>query len=135
MFLDDADTHPRVRERIDLTAEIIAPGAAQVLRAESRGQTAVERVFSLVLLGDLVSLYMAVLRGVDPAARRAARAAQAPARTRLAPARGGGQQAQLAGAGDGLDAAVGVELGVDVAHVRADGVRRDEQLGGDLRAP
>jgi glucose/mannose-6-phosphate isomerase len=66
VFLDDADTHPRVRERIDLTAEIIAAGAVQVLRAESRGQTAVERVFSLVLLGDLVSLYMAVLRGVDP---------------------------------------------------------------------
>ena len=66
VFLDDADTHPRVRERIDLTAELIAPGAAQVLRAESRGQTAVERVFSLVLLGDLVSLYMAVLRGIDP---------------------------------------------------------------------
>ncbi len=66
VFLDDADTHPRVRERIDVTAEVIAPGAANVLRAESRGQTAVERVFSLVLLGDLVSLYMAVLRGADP---------------------------------------------------------------------
>jgi glucose/mannose-6-phosphate isomerase len=66
VFLDDADTHPRVRERIDLTAELIAPGAAGVHRAESRGQTAVERVFSLVLLGDLVSLYLAVLRGVDP---------------------------------------------------------------------
>ena len=66
VFLDDADTHPRVRERIDITAEVIAPGAANVLRAESRGQTAVERVFSLVLLGDLVSLYLAVLRGVDP---------------------------------------------------------------------
>ena len=35
-------------------------------RVESRGQNTVERVFSLVLLGDLVSLYLAVLRGVDP---------------------------------------------------------------------
>ena len=35
-------------------------------RVETRGQTAVERVFSLVLLGDLVSIYLAVLRGVDP---------------------------------------------------------------------
>jgi glucose/mannose-6-phosphate isomerase len=26
----------------------------------------VERVLSLVLLGDLVSLYLAVLRGIDP---------------------------------------------------------------------
>jgi glucose/mannose-6-phosphate isomerase len=66
VFLDDADTHPRVKERIDLTARLIAPGATGVYRAESRGQTTVERVFSLVLLGDLVSIYLAALRGVDP---------------------------------------------------------------------
>lgn len=66
VFLDDCDMHPRVKERIELTAQIIAPGAAGVHRIESRGQTAVERVFSLVLLGDLVSIYLAALRGVDP---------------------------------------------------------------------
>ena len=66
VFLDDADTHPRVKERIELTARLIAPGAAGVHRVESRGQNTAERVFSLVLLGDLVSLYLAVLRGVDP---------------------------------------------------------------------
>ena len=32
----------------------------------TRGTTSVERVFSLVLLGDLVSVYHAALRGVDP---------------------------------------------------------------------
>jgi glucose/mannose-6-phosphate isomerase len=66
IFLDDCDTHPRVKERIALTAQLIAPGAAGVHRIESRGQTSVERVFSLVLLGDLISIYLAVLRGVDP---------------------------------------------------------------------
>ena len=35
-------------------------------RVESRGQNTAERVFSLVLLGDLVSVYLAALRGVDP---------------------------------------------------------------------
>ena len=68
VFLDDCDTHPRVKERIDVTARLIGPGAAGVHRVESRGQTTVERVFSLVLLGDLVSVYLAALRGVDPAA-------------------------------------------------------------------
>ena len=34
--------------------------------AQSRGHTTIERILSLVLLGDLVSLYLAVLRGVDP---------------------------------------------------------------------
>jgi glucose/mannose-6-phosphate isomerase len=67
VFLDDCDTHPRVKERIELTSRLIAPGAVGVHRVESRGQTTVERVFSLILLGDLVSVYLAALRGVDPA--------------------------------------------------------------------
>ena len=58
--------HPRVKERIERTSAIVAPGAAGVHRVESRGQTTAERGFSLVLLGDLVSLYVAILRGVDP---------------------------------------------------------------------
>ena len=33
----------------------------------TRGQTTVERAFSLVLLGDLVSVYLGVLNGEDPA--------------------------------------------------------------------
>ena len=66
VFLDDCDTHPRVKERIDVTARLVAPGAAGVYRVESRGQNTAERVFSLVLLGDLVSVYRAALRGVDP---------------------------------------------------------------------
>jgi glucose/mannose-6-phosphate isomerase len=67
VFLDDDDTHPRVKERMELTSRLIRPGAAGVYLVQSRGRTTVERVFSLVLLGDLVSLYLAVLRGVDPA--------------------------------------------------------------------
>jgi glucose/mannose-6-phosphate isomerase len=66
VFLDDSDTHPRVKQRIELTRELIGEQATDCLLVESRGRTAVERVFSLVLLGDLVSLYVAVLRGVDP---------------------------------------------------------------------
>ncbi len=66
VFLDDSDTHPRVKERIALTREIIGEQATGTFVVESRGHTAVERVLSLVLLGDLVSLYVAVLRGTDP---------------------------------------------------------------------
>ena len=66
IFLEDADQHPRIGDRIELTSELIAEHATSVIRAQTRGQGAVERVMSLVLLGDLVSLYLAVLRGVDP---------------------------------------------------------------------
>ena len=66
MFLDDSDVHPRVRQRIELTERLIAGDAAGELPRGARGQTAIERVVSLVLLGDLVSIYLAALRGVDP---------------------------------------------------------------------
>ncbi|HEY2768706.1 MAG TPA: bifunctional phosphoglucose/phosphomannose isomerase [Solirubrobacteraceae bacterium] len=66
VFLDDSDAHPRVKARMELTRKLIADNATASLNVETRGQTTIERVFSLVLLGDLVSLYLAVLRGVDP---------------------------------------------------------------------
>src|SRR5215210_367963 len=66
VLLDDSDTHPRVRKRLEITRRIMEPTSAGTHLVASRGETTVERVFSLVLLGDLVSLYLAVLRGVDP---------------------------------------------------------------------
>jgi glucose/mannose-6-phosphate isomerase len=66
VFLEDSDQHPRVRQRIELTARLVEPEAAGTVRLESRGASLLERVLSLVLLGDLVSIYLAVLRGVDP---------------------------------------------------------------------
>lgn len=67
IFLDDRDLHPRVRRRMELTEEIVADTAAFTRRIETVGENRTERVVSLVLLGDLVSLYLAVLRGEDPA--------------------------------------------------------------------
>ncbi|MGH3050831.1 MAG: bifunctional phosphoglucose/phosphomannose isomerase, partial [Mycobacteriales bacterium] len=66
VFLDDSDAHPRVKERMELTERLIAPNAAASFHLETRGETTIERVISLVLLGDLVSIYLATLRGVDP---------------------------------------------------------------------
>jgi glucose/mannose-6-phosphate isomerase len=66
VFLDDSDAHPRIKERMDLTERAIAPSSVASFRVQTRGQTAIERVISLVLLGDLISIYLAALRGVDP---------------------------------------------------------------------
>ncbi len=66
VFLEDADQDPRSRRRIGPTAEAAAAGAQDVERVESRGASPVERVMSLVLLGDLVTAYLAVLQGTDP---------------------------------------------------------------------
>ena len=57
----------RIPLRARLTAEAVEAGADVVERVAARGDTRTERLVSLVLLGDLVSLYLAVLRGKDPA--------------------------------------------------------------------
>jgi glucose/mannose-6-phosphate isomerase len=64
--LEDPGAHPRNQLRAELTADIAAAGADPVLRVAARGATRVERLVSLVLLGDLVSIYAAMLRGADP---------------------------------------------------------------------
>jgi len=66
VFLEDADQHPRVRRRIELTAAHVERAGAAAIRLKARGDSRLERVLSLVLLGDLVSVYLAVLEGVDP---------------------------------------------------------------------
>ncbi|WP_249021182.1 bifunctional phosphoglucose/phosphomannose isomerase [Conexibacter sp. S30A1] len=66
VFLDDSDLHPRVRQRIELTRGLIASRGGATFRVESIGENRLQRLVSLVLLGDLVSLYLATLRGVDP---------------------------------------------------------------------
>src|SRR5215210_5551020 len=71
IFLEDPGQHPRNARRIELTARAAEAGAVVVERVTALGDTRTERVVSLVLLGDLVSLYMAVLRGIDPVSIRA----------------------------------------------------------------
>jgi glucose/mannose-6-phosphate isomerase len=66
VFLDDCDLHPRVRARIEFTLEVIGDQAASTHRIQTLGQSRVDRLVSLVLLGDLVSIYLAALAGRDP---------------------------------------------------------------------
>jgi glucose/mannose-6-phosphate isomerase len=66
VLLDDRDQHPRERERIKLTGELLEPSASAVVRLEAEGETRIERLLELVVLGDLLSLHLAARRGVDP---------------------------------------------------------------------
>jgi glucose/mannose-6-phosphate isomerase len=66
VFLEDADDRPEIRRRVEFTARAALRSGVRVERVSARGDTRLHRVLSLVLLGDLVSLYLAVLRDVDP---------------------------------------------------------------------
>jgi glucose/mannose-6-phosphate isomerase len=66
LFLEDPDQHPRIGRRVDLTCEEVERSGAAAIRIRARGDSRLERVLSHVLLGDLVSVYLAALEGVDP---------------------------------------------------------------------
>ena len=52
--------------RIGLTSDLALGPAAGVHEIRARGRGRLARLFSLVFIGDLVSIYLAYLRGVDP---------------------------------------------------------------------
>lgn len=66
VFLGDPEQHPRDRDRMLLSRELIGQAGAPVVSVECQGETATERLFWGVMLGDLVSLEVAELRGIDP---------------------------------------------------------------------
>jgi glucose/mannose-6-phosphate isomerase len=66
VFLGDRLLDVRMRRRMQLTAMSAQSTASKIEFAEGRGATPLERVLSLVLIGDLVSVYLAVLEDVDP---------------------------------------------------------------------
>jgi glucose/mannose-6-phosphate isomerase len=66
VFLEDSDQHPRVQRRFELTAAAVAGDGAIAVRVETAGETRVARLLWATMLGDLVSLELARLRGVDP---------------------------------------------------------------------
>ncbi len=66
IFLESPGQHRRIKRRVELMAGIAAQSAQTVERVAAHGDSPAEQVLSLVLLGDLVSVYIAVLAGLDP---------------------------------------------------------------------
>ncbi len=66
IFLTDRDQHPRIRRRFELTGDLVAPQAREVITIEAEGETRTGRLLWTVMLGDMLSLQLAARRGVDP---------------------------------------------------------------------
>jgi glucose/mannose-6-phosphate isomerase len=65
VILRDAGAHPRIARRVELARAVIG-ARATTREVWSRGHGSLARLLSLVLLGDWVSYYLAIRRGVDP---------------------------------------------------------------------
>jgi len=58
--------HPRILRRYDVTAEMLASEGIEYLRIEGTGRSPLAQVMGLMLLGDYVSYYLALLYGTNP---------------------------------------------------------------------
>jgi glucose/mannose-6-phosphate isomerase len=61
----DRETHPRTRYRLESVLDIAGQSYELAMRIESEGRSRVARVFSLIMLGDFVSVELARLSGKD----------------------------------------------------------------------
>ncbi|HWO93260.1 MAG TPA: bifunctional phosphoglucose/phosphomannose isomerase [Dehalococcoidia bacterium] len=66
IFLSSPALHQRTLLRYDLTAQMLKGAGIESVRVEADGATRLGDLLSLVMLGDYVSYYLAMLYGADP---------------------------------------------------------------------
>jgi glucose/mannose-6-phosphate isomerase len=66
VVLRTAEEHPKVARMLSLVGQVIGDRAHFCGEFRGQGSSLLSRVFSLILLGDYASVYLALRRGVDP---------------------------------------------------------------------
>jgi glucose/mannose-6-phosphate isomerase len=65
IFIRDESEPNEIRSRIE-TTKTLAPSGSKMFEVWSQGKSALARMLSTVCIGDFTSVYLGVLRGVDP---------------------------------------------------------------------
>lgn len=58
--------HPRVQKRFEISDRLLSGQRPHPITVEIQGETQLEQILWGTLLGDFVSLYLAILNGIDP---------------------------------------------------------------------
>jgi glucose/mannose-6-phosphate isomerase len=66
VFLRSEGDHERVAKRMEITKSLIGTELGGVNEIWAKGKSAFCKILSLIYFGDLVSVYLALLQGVDP---------------------------------------------------------------------
>lgn len=66
VLLKDRDDNPRVIKRMEIVKELIVDQALSVIEVTTIGKSRLARLFSLIQLGDWISMYLALLNEIDP---------------------------------------------------------------------
>lgn len=66
IFIRDRNDPPEMRERIEFTKELLCSKSIETFEVQSKGTSTLARMASAICVGDFASVYLAILRGVDP---------------------------------------------------------------------
>jgi glucose/mannose-6-phosphate isomerase len=66
IFLRDREDHPRVQIRAEITRQLVSEKSGAFLEYWSEGESWLERLWALILLGDYASIYLAFLNKENP---------------------------------------------------------------------
>jgi glucose/mannose-6-phosphate isomerase len=66
IFIRDSDEPVEIESRIETTKQIMERAGLMMFDLEVQGKSTLAKMLSTIVVGDFVSIYLAVLRGVDP---------------------------------------------------------------------
>jgi glucose/mannose-6-phosphate isomerase len=66
LLIRDRNEPDEIKNRIEATKSTALQKAARVIEIHTKGKGKLAKMFSIVSLGDFTSVYLAILRGVDP---------------------------------------------------------------------
>ena len=66
IFLRGPALHPRIRVRYEATRQVLAKAGVASETVDAEGKSLLAHMMSTIFFGDYVSLYLAILGGVDP---------------------------------------------------------------------
>lgn len=66
VFLRDKEEPKEIRQRIEVSKEIINQRTDKLFEIWSGGRSSLARMSSIICTGDFISVYLAILRGIDP---------------------------------------------------------------------
>jgi glucose/mannose-6-phosphate isomerase len=64
--LEDREDHEMAKRQREICLDVIKPLSGEVIRIEAEGNGRLARILSTMILGDFMSVYLALLNGVDP---------------------------------------------------------------------
>ncbi|MFA4966924.1 MAG: bifunctional phosphoglucose/phosphomannose isomerase [Candidatus Margulisiibacteriota bacterium] len=66
VFVRDEEDHVRVNKRIEITKSMLGAKLGGAMEIPSSGKTRLARMFSQIFFSDILSVYLAIIAGIDP---------------------------------------------------------------------